>query len=257
MTKNINRSRKINIINKSLKRKTKLRKRYNRQKKFFKQSGGNLESPKDYLSQIREKKDSKDPIQIDNWKDLSEKEKNLFIELFNTESQKEEYNDIKNKYVFNSENGTFTIGKSDPNTIPDTSKKFTATIMNNNNGNNNDNKTKKKRRGAESEQGSYFEPSDEDTWLPKDKTICEDFIKKLQYQAKLTEGEPPSGDLYKVGDLENTDLHGIFRDMYKCLPEKISERTVMPVLAMFPSSNYVTSIPFKETIQTTESGKPI
>ena len=89
--------------------------------------------------------------------------------------------------------------------------------------------------------------TDNKQWVPKSKDKCESFLEKLSYQSGLNSDPDNSNltELYSIKNIEdNSDLDNLFQELYNCLPKDISERPLLPTLAMFPSTNYASNIDF-------------
>ena len=85
-------------------------------------------------------------------------------------------------------------------------------------------------------------------------TKCDIWNKHIEKQVYFIDNEDIFNNndnfdkLYNLNSLEdNNTLEEIFNDMYSCLPEKVGDRSIMPILVMFPTSKYITNLKFKET----------
>lgn len=83
-------------------------------------------------------------------------------------------------------------------------------------------------------------------WQSKDSKKCKSFLQKLEYQSKINDDKPADmSKLFSINSLEdNTDLDKLFQELYNCLPVSVSERPLLPALAMFPSTNYTNNLNF-------------
>jgi hypothetical protein len=83
-------------------------------------------------------------------------------------------------------------------------------------------------------------------WDSKSSKKCKDFLQKLSYQSKIIDNVPKDKlKLFSISSLEdNTDLDKLFQELYNCLPVSVSERPLLPALAMFPSTNYTNNLNF-------------
>ena len=104
-----------------------------------------------------------------------------------------------------------------------------------------------KKKGGSSNI-TEVDPSIGEKWEAKDPEICKNFIKKIKHQSEIEISNDKFDKLYNLNSLEdNNTLEEIFNDMYSCLPEKVGDRSIMPILVMFPTSKYITNLKFKET----------
>ena len=69
-------------------------------------------------------------------------------------------------------------------------------------------------------------------------------IRKLANSSNLNELQDNTNtDVYKFETIEdNEGLHKIFTDFYECLPERISNKHILPLVAMIPQHAYLQSL---------------
>lgn len=105
----------------------------------------------------------------------------------------------------------------------------------------------KKKGGSNSDATiTEVDPKIGEKWEAKDPEICKNFIKKIKHQSQIEISNDKFDKLYNLNSLEdNNTLEEIFNDMYSCLPEKVGDRSIMPLLVMFPTSNYITNLKFR------------
>jgi hypothetical protein len=81
-------------------------------------------------------------------------------------------------------------------------------------------------------------------WTPKDSENCVKMIRKLANSSNLDKLKDSSIDeTYKFETIEdNGELHKIFTDFHECLPERISNKHILPLVAMIPQHAYLRSL---------------
>ena len=81
-------------------------------------------------------------------------------------------------------------------------------------------------------------------WTPKDSGNCVKMIRKLANSSNLEKLKDSSIDeTYKFETIEdNEGLHKIFSDFHECLPERISNKHILPLVAMIPQHAYLQSL---------------
>ena len=81
-------------------------------------------------------------------------------------------------------------------------------------------------------------------WTPKDSGNCVKMIRKLANSSNLEKLKDSSIDeTYKFETIEdNEGLHKIFSDFHECLPERISNKHILPLVAMIPQHAYLRSL---------------
>ena len=98
----------------------------------------------------------------------------------------------------------------------------------------------------DSELDKFYNNLESKRWQSKDSKKCKSFLQKLEYQSKINDDKPEDmSKLFSINSLEdNTDLDKLFQELYNCLPVSVSERPLLPALAMFPSTNYTNNLNF-------------
>ena len=81
-------------------------------------------------------------------------------------------------------------------------------------------------------------------WNPKSPNKCVNMIRKLANSSNLNElKDDKNNDTYKFETIEdNEGLHKIFTDFHECLPERISNKHILPLVAMIPQHAYLRSL---------------
>ena len=79
-------------------------------------------------------------------------------------------------------------------------------------------------------------------WSPKSTENCVKMIRKLANSTNISELKEGT-ETYKLKDIEdNEDLHKVFSDFHECLPQRISNKHILPLIAMIPQHAYLSSL---------------